>query len=120
MSQIHLVVSTQQRSRMLLFGKIIFASGACMLGVTALAAWNIAHGLTAESQHWLTSAGGFSLVAGSFLIGLGALEQRLFDTQAQLRELKQSLPAVTPLPVEDVHPFRSRPAAVGQRRLKLI
>jgi uncharacterized membrane protein YedE/YeeE len=120
MSQIDLSVSRKHVSRMLVFGKIIFASGACMLGVTALAAWNVAHGLTTEAVHWLTSAGGFALATGAFLIGFGSLEQRLCETQAELRSMKTATPTAAPAPAEEPHPFRSRPAAIGQRRLKLI
>jgi hypothetical protein len=107
MSQIDLSVSRKHVSRMLVFGKIIFVS-------------NVAHGLTTEAVHWLTSAGGFALATGAFLIGFGSLEQRLCETQAELRSMKTATPTAAPAPAEEPHPFRSRPAAIGQRRLKLI
>lgn len=113
--------SSGQPSQMLLLGKVLAASGVCLLAVAGFGAAGVAHGLNSEALLWSTLAGCAGLVGGAVLAGFGVLEQRLLAQAAQLQALRQSTeaaPAVAPL--ETPAPFRSRPAAVGQRRLKLI
>lgn len=113
--------SSGQPSQMLLLGKMLATSGMCLLGLAGLGAAGVAHGLNSETLLWSTLAGGAGLVGGAVLAGFGVLEERLLSQAAQLRALRQSAEA-TPAgaPLETPVPFRSRPAAIGQRRLKLI
>lgn len=111
----------KQPSQMLLLGKIAGTSGFCLLVLAGAGAVRIAQSLSGDAIVWSTLAGGAGLVGGAVLAGFGVLEERLLSQAVQLQALRQSAEA-TPAgaPLETPVPFRSRPAAIGQRRLKLI
>jgi hypothetical protein len=114
-------VAQKQPSQMLLLGKIASTGGLCLLAVAGAGATKIALGLSSDALAWASLAGGASLIGGAVLAGFGVLEQRLLAQSALLQELHQSTEfAPATAPAETPVPFRSRPAAVGQRRLKLI
>jgi hypothetical protein len=114
-------VAQKRPSQMLLLGKIASTIGFCLLVVAGAGATKIASGLSSEALVWASLAGGAGLIGGAVLVGFGVLEQRLLAQSELLQALHQSAEfAPAAAPAETPVPFRSRPAAIGQRRLKLI